>query len=263
MLPEPTTLRKGLDHMENRKSTTLPQQEQGCGSVYSSLDDVCEFANIIYKCQDADAALLAVCLKSVADTARLRLSPPGKKTITMTRQAIADIFGWSLTKVDNTIPKLAATGFVSISKRRVKNKEQYFFEFDDDSRKPPINFEVFYALLDEIGSTKETLIISYVLYLLCNSKIIHNYVRWCAVTKQHLGAFLHVTERTVWTLLNNLKRKGILKTEKFLHNKQRCLHIALEEKGVQLCAGEHLKPLPNTVGEGKIIFLANTGINSD
>lgn len=239
MIPEQTLFRRQLNHIDAGLSIDINKM-QGCPSMYTPLYNAGELSRIACKCNDLGAAILALRLKFKSANTKLK-SKNGHPVITMTRKDIANIYGWSTDKVDRLIKKLPETGIVNVYKDKYKGVEQHFFEFASNNILPfPVHFSALDALTEEIGTLKEAVAYSYIIYRLRNSQITHNEKLYCTFTTQELASFLQVSERTALTILNSLRKKDIIQTDNFLHNNKRQLHIALGCLDVQSCLDTHL-----------------------
>jgi DNA-binding Lrp family transcriptional regulator len=189
-----------------------------------------KIAQIIHKCDNVDAAILALHLK-------FRHRANNRSSIT--RSEIAGLYGWGLRHTDSVIADLKKTGIVKVTLTTVNKKSKLYFSFDDKNDTLPLHIVSFHKIANEIGF-REAVLFSYILYRQRNSQIIHHDKKWAAITRDEIATFLNLSTRTVSRLIDSLKNQGLIEMENMIFNDQIQQHFNIPQSAHDL-----LSPLIN------------------
>lgn len=189
-----------------------------------------KIAQIIHKCDNVDAAILALHLK-------FRHRANNRSSIT--RAEIAGLYGWGLRHTDSVIADLKKTGIVKVTLTTVNKKSKLYFSFNDKNDTLPLHIVSFHKIANEIGF-REAVLFSYILYRQRNSQIIHHDKKWAAITREEIATFLNLSKPTVTRLLKSIQNQGLIEMENMTFNDQRQLHFNIPQSAHDL-----LSPLIN------------------
>ena len=144
-----------------------------------------------------------------------KIQKNGKTCIARSREQIASWFGFSKKKTDRTLALLEEKDLIQKKVSTWYGKKRLFISTLGKNKEVPVNIKLLEYLLEKTGSLNAVLIFSKIAFTFANTKIIHEGIPWCCISKKDLSKWSSLSERTLDTILNDLKKKGLLLKKNF------------------------------------------------
>jgi DNA-binding MarR family transcriptional regulator len=164
---------------------------------------------------------------------KTKILKDGKKCIARSREQLAEWFGFSKTKTDSLIKSLEEQGFIEKKIGLWYGQKRVFIHSTQESQSP-INIELLNFIIELTGSLKASLVFSKIAFKHAHTKISHEHLSWCCITREDLSLWSGFSLRKIDSILNALERKGLILKKTFSYHGRSKLHFHIPSHVITL-----------------------------